>query len=387
MTVSFTSSRSTLAGLADRAGSVVPANSLRPELRNFLVEASADTGLSFTATDLGLTVFARAAGVSVPSPVSCQVPAARLTGLLKEAPEGDVTVTVHEPASDGIRLVKVAAGGSFWDLRVPVTPFPVVPDLSGADWHQVPREPLLAALKAVRHAAGRDGGNLAQACVTITAQGDGRAKVTAYDGARLQQATLAAFPFSTRIPALGRPAALDEMIRLLGINPDLTTVSVAQTDVWLAVRSGSATLVTQRLNVTGRDLEQAVIRPAMDNNQELSVDRAALRTAIRRVSVNSDAETSAIGLRLEKGRLTVVSEDKFHNAAEEPLSAQWAGRDRLVVVHHGFLSDMLAVSPAPVCRFWLAPESKGRKSLVLLRDDEAGVTGLIPQMPAKALGY
>jgi DNA polymerase III sliding clamp (beta) subunit (PCNA family) len=387
MVAEFTTKRATLAGLAERAGAVVSASSLRPELRNFLVTVSPEEGIRLAATDLGLTVFASARGVTAGEAVTCQVPADRLTMLLREATEGEVTVAVHDAASDGIRLVRVTAGASFWDLRVPVTEFPELPAVADAEWHDVPRAPLLAALKAVRHAAGRDGANLAWACVSIAVNGDGSARVTAYDGGRLQQARLASFPFPTQIPALGSPAALDEVIRLLGINTDLDTVQTARSDHWLAFRIGSAVFVTQHLGVQGADVSKLVLAPAMENNQSLTVSRDGLLGAVRRVRVNADPQTSAIGLRLEPGKLTVVASDKFRNAAEEPLAAGWDGKERLVVVHHKFLTDMVGATTAAECQFWLAPESRGRKSVLLLRDDGAGVTGLIQQMAAKALGY
>jgi hypothetical protein len=59
----------------------------------------------------------------------------------------------------------------------------------------------------------------------------------------------------------------------------------------------------------------------------------------------------------------------------------------MVAVNHQFLTDMLAAHPAVSCRFWLGPETGKKRSVLLLRDDETGTTGIIYQMLASQVGY
>jgi hypothetical protein len=105
------------------------------------------------------------------------------------------------------------------------------------------------------------------------------------------------------------------------------------------------------------------------------------------VRINADTETSAIGLRISDGHLTVVSRDKYGNAAEEELLAGWSQGDRLIVVNHTFLSDMLTMYDAASCQFRLGTDTKSRKSPVMLSDEESGTVGIIQQLSAALLGY
>jgi hypothetical protein len=112
------------------------------------------------------------------------------------------------------------------------------------------------------------------------------------------------------------------------------------------------------------------------------------------VRINADPETSAIGLLLRPagegvphGTLTVIARDKYGNRAEETVSAGWEHGERLAVVNHQFLTEMLAAHPSGSCRFWLGPEAGKKRSVLMLRDEESGTTGIIYQMLASLVGY
>jgi DNA polymerase III subunit beta len=384
VTASFTILAAHLRELADRAASVVPSAGFQPVLRNLLVEVKPGS-IQVSGTDLDLSVIAASTVVSAESPVTFMVPAQRLRDILKEVSEGDVQVTIPE-ASEGVRRVRLAASGAEWDVQVPESSFPVLPSLDSTAFSSFPAAPLIAALKAVRFAASNDGANLGLACVTIARNGDGTAKVTASDGARLQQTRLATFPVSVQIPAIGSPAAVDEVSRLLSRNPDLETAEVAATDSWLAFRHGSSTFACRRLVARAADVENQIIRPAMDNRRELVVPRPGLLEAIRRVRISADSSTSAIALKLSGSVLTVLAHDKQGNTARQQLAASWDGPARSMVVHHRYLTEAVAASASPQCRILLSDEA-GRRGVLLLQDDGSGVTGVVSQMAGRFVGY
>lgn len=384
MTVSFTILGQHLRELADRAASVVPTAGFQPALRNLLVEVKPEL-IRLSGTDLDLSVVVSTPMVSAKTPVTFMVPAARLKEILKEAPPGDVQITVSEPA-EGVRRVSLAAGGTEWDIQVPDGAFPALPDVEAVTFTSFPVAPFLAALKAVRFAASSDGANLGLSCVTVTREGDGSAKVTASDGARLQQARLASFPQGIQIPAIGSPAAVDEVLRLLGRNDELESAEVAVTDAWLVFRVLSSVFVSRRLVARGADLENQIIRPAMDNRRELLVNRQDLLDAIRRVRISADTKTSAIALKLSGSTLTVLAHDKQGNTARQALTVSWDGPARSLVVHHRYLSEAVAAASSPQCRILLGTETT-RKGVLLLQDDDSGVTGVVSQMAGKFVGY
>jgi DNA polymerase-3 subunit beta len=373
---SFTAKRLVLASLVDKAISVVPNRDVMPELKHFLVQV-APGSLRLAATDLELSVLAATPAVTAEVTQALLLPARKLLAILREAPEGDVIIDVAGESA------AVRAGTASWSLLLAdAAGYPQLPDPDGVEMHPVSREAFLGALRTVRHAVGRDSGRPSLMQVDIAVGEDGSAKVTASDSVRFARATLPGFPVSMQIPS----GALDSLVKTLE-SSELDEVQAGETDRQLVFRIGSTVFLAQKLPAKFPDVEKLLLKPALENRLSLTADRAELAGAIRRVRINADPETSAIGLKLTQGTLTAVARDKYGNRAEEAISAAWDGPERLVVVNHQFLTDMLAAHPSGSCRFWLGPEAGKKRSVLMLRDDDTGTIGIIYQMLASLVGY
>jgi DNA polymerase III sliding clamp (beta) subunit (PCNA family) len=123
-----------------------------------------------------------------------------------------------------------------------------------------------------------------------------------------------------------------------------------------------------------------LLAPALKNRHELLCDRTELVSAIKRVRINADHETSAIVLRLGDDEISVESQDKLGNASTEIVTASWKSDSRVLVVNHKFLMDMLDMYDGKSCKFRLGDDTKTRKSTILLEDVETGTVGIIQQM-------
>jgi DNA polymerase-3 subunit beta len=370
---SFVTRSHVLSALCERAASVVPARENLPVLRNFHVSVGPDR-LSVRATDMELSVVATSPAVEAGSSHVAVLPARKLLAILKEVPDGEVGVAVS-----GDRAV-VTAGSARWNLHLVDAPgdYPAMPDLSSAGLTKVSRDDLLKALRSVRHAVCRNG-SLPMLMMVCIADG----KVTACDNSRLAQASLAGFP-DMQIPAGGSPSAVDELLRLLA-GSAATEVSAGQTDSALVFTAGAYTLIAGKMPVQFPDVESQIMRPALTNAEQLSAGREELARAVRRVRINADPETSAIGLELGKDAITVVSRDKAGNTSDESVEASWAGGERTLVVNHQFLADLLAVWPSPQLTISLGKDKARRRSAVLARDAGSGLTAVLQQMAASLL--
>jgi DNA polymerase-3 subunit beta len=205
-------------------------------------------------------------------------------------------------------------------------------------------------------------------------------KMRAADGTRYQQADMGSFPVDIQIPI----GAVDDLMKLLR-STDQNTIGVGETDSALVFQINNDLFIAQKLNAAFPDVDELLLKPALGNDQELHVDRDELIAAIKRVRVTADAETSAIILELKSGVMSVKSRDKFGNYAEETLDVAWNSPDRDVAVNHAYLTDMLQMTDAKSCRFFLGVDSKTRKSPLMLKDDEAGQIGILNQMRAEFL--
>lgn len=376
---SFTAKRLVLAALVDKAISVVPTGNTNPVLKHFLVQV-APGGLQMAATDLELSVLASTPAVTAEVSQMLVLPARKLLAILHEAQADDITVDVAG------EFATVRAGSATWSLLLAdCSEFPPLPDPAEVQMHLVGREAFLTALKTVRHAVGRDSGRppLMQVDIAVDEHSpDAAAKVTASDGIRFARTALVGFPLSVRIPS----GALDSLVKTLE-SSEMEQVQVGETDAQLVFRVSGTTFLASKMLAKFPDVEKLLLRPALENKLALTVDKGELAGAIRRVRINADPETSAIGLQLSSGQLAVIARDKYGNRAQETVAAGWDGPERLVVVNHQFLTEMLAAYPSPSCRFFLGPETGKKRSVLMLRDDESGTVGIIYQMLASLVGY
>lgn len=377
----FQAKRWVLAGLAAAALAALPPNA-PAALGCFRVRA-AQGFLELAATDMERTVLAVTASVIAGDAQDgtyheALVPARKLQAILKELPEVDVAVRVSK------NTARVTAGGGEWSLALPDGgDYPELVSPSQLSFTPYGREKLLAALRAVRHVVGRDAGRppLTQVELKDDPGSKEHSVATASDGSRFARARLERYPLAAAcIPS----SVLDDLVRVLAAGQS-EEVGVAETDEVLAFRAGPVVLAVARRSTPFPDMERLLLRPALDNEDVLSVDKDELAAAVRRVRVNADGDTAAIVLEVKAGKVVVVARDKAGNSAREPVAAGWAGKDRLLCVNHAALAEMLAAHPGKACELRLGKDAGKRRSVVLLQGD--GLTQVISQMVPALVGY
>lgn len=380
MSIEFTARRFVLEKLTEWVVGVVPKKEALP-IHGCIRVTVAPSGLQFVATDMERSVFATSPSVSTESSGLVYLPAQRLKAILAETAEGDITVRAKADYAE-----VVAPGGATWSLKLPVsTEYAKLPDVEAVQFAPVSREKLLGALKTVRYAAGRDSSQPAFAQVHIAGSAEDM-YATASFGGRYSRAPVPGFPFETSIPT----AALDDLIKLLSVST-IDDVQVGELDdpvlgVTLVFRAGPVTLAVLELTQKFPDQDRLVLAPVQSNKDQLGVDRTELQTAVRRVRINADATTSAVGFVLADGSLTLEARDEMQNRASETLQVAWTGGDRLLVVNAQFLLDMLSVHPDKSCVFRVGKDEGKRRAALLLEDPKSGVTGVIPQMQPSLVG-
>lgn len=364
-----------LASLAGSAAHALPAREQVPVLGCFRVSLDEGT-LQLAATSGERSVLAATSAVTcTPGQHRAYIPARKLLAILREAPGGDIQVTVKKNEAE------IVAGSVSWNLKLPDgTAYPVIPSPEEAQLSPYSRQKLVVAIKGVRHAVCKDAAQPSLTQVAITA---GKSSVvTASDRSRLARVPLEEFPIAATIPA----PVLDDLVRVLSEHPD-ETVSIGEAAGHIVVRAGNVTMVISKRAAAFPDMDGQLLAPAIkENTSRLTVDREELEKAVRRVAITADAQTSAIALRLSAKAVTVEARDKNGNSSSEDVHAQWDGKARVVVVNHGYLQEMLSASTAPSCEFLLGPDAGKRLSPLLLSGKD-GAVQVLTRMPAALLGY
>lgn len=360
----FTMKKFVLQLLLEKASSVVPTRDVMPVLKNFQFEVT-DGRLRVVATDLELSVVATTEMVEVHAGGVAVFPARKMLDILREAEDSTVTITVQGTKAS------VAIGRTTWNLKLQGgADYPPMPEFTEAVFATVDRAAFATALKVVRYAACKDANRASLMMIDVRG-----GRMTACDGARFQQATIGAFPFEFRIPI----GAVDDLLKLLA-STDLIEISIGESVNHLIFTVGADVFVANKLLAQFPDMEALLLRPALENKHSFTVERDELLHAIKRVRINADGETSAIGLHLAPSNLTVIAKDKYGNDAAETIDAGWPGGERVLVVNHAYLSEMVNASDAKAATFYLGDDTKTRKAPIMLKDDDAGTVGVTQQM-------
>lgn len=366
--------RFVLQSLLEKAASVVPVKDIMPVLKNFQLELSEDL-LRVVATDLELSVIATTDVVSVePGAGGIAVfPAKKLLEIIRTADEGEMVIDVV----DGKATITV--GRARWELMLQRgDEYPVLPDVADVPFGEVDRVRLLGAIEAVKYACPTREARPTLAMIVVSAEG----KVTACDGVRFQQALLEGWPrevggepLEIQIPI----GAVDDLVKLLRTT-DQNDIGVASTDNHLIFRVGRDHFIANKLTAEFPDVERTLLRPALQNQDVLTCDRAELVDAVRRVRINADSDSSSIALAVREGKIRVVTQDKFGNNASEEIDAGWTMAARTLVVNHQFLYQMLQMADSRSLTFKLGRDTRSRKSFLVLEDPATNSLGVINQM-------
>lgn len=349
--------------LLDRASGAVASSGAHPALQCFHFSVR-KSSLTVTTSDQANTIVVTVPG-EFGETFDFLAPAAKLTPVVRMAQSGLIQLTVEKS------VLSVVSGNTSWDIKMPAVTFPKVPKPVKPDV-EIDGALLRAAIKATRKSMSDSAMRPPLRMLSIR-----KGSMTACDGARLSQASLGEnFPrdFVAAIP-FNSVGLVWELVK----DESVTSVGIADLDNYCSYTVNNVQVMTKKLSASFPNVEQILLRPALENKQEFIVDRAELIKAIDRVRINSDAETDSIGLALCEKSVTVLARDADGNTSSDVIPSSWTGKDRNVAVNHKYLTGMLRGVDCAECHFFLGEDTKSRKSVLLMKDEEAGVVGLLPQ--------
>ena len=295
-------------------------------------------------------------------------PATRLATVVKEAPTGDIHIKVGAKSQKFHALIK--AGNTKW--TIPLMSPQGFPDFDGFDEFglvDVERAGFHNALSRVRKAVSTD---TMRPYLMLVDVKNGRFQAS--DSIRYQQVKFD-FPFDCNIPH----RAITELLSRLNNSPE-EFIGVGQSDNALLFRfSPSLLFISQKFYQTFPDVEDALLKPALANDQELIVDRNDLLKAIQRVRVTADETTSAVVLSLNLNEVSVEAKDKKGGVSIESVPGSWTHPIRHVSFNHQHLTDLLSSTDAE-CKFYFGKDLKTRPTPLFMEDKESGFRGVLNQI-------
>jgi DNA polymerase-3 subunit beta len=325
-----------------RVQGVVEKRNTMPILSNILLEAKAD-GVDIVATDLeiGMRGLYKA---TVQQPGAATLSARKLYEILKELKEGDIDLIVGDN-----NWATIQAGKSqFKIVGLPSSDYPALPAIEREGLTPLTGAGLLELIRKTLFAVGDNDARYILNGLLITLSSSEKKttlRLVGTDGHRLAVAEQELAAPATKdtpkeIKAIIPKKAAHEIRRLLEEGDSEPLIGFTKN---LMIFRKSGLLLTSRLMEGNYPNYQQVIPKEKDSAGRITVDRAELEGALRRVGVLSRDKTNAVKVTFTGGKMTLFSNNPDFGEATEELAVTYSGETLTTGFNARYLLDVLAV--------------------------------------------
>lgn len=329
-----------LTGL-QRVQGVVEKRNTMPILSNILFDAKHD-GIEIVATDLELGVRGLYKATVVETG-GVTISARKLFEIVKEVPPGEVELT-----SNDNNWTTIQAGKSqFKIVGLPSTEYPALPTIDREGLTPLSGDGLLELIRKTLFAAGDNDARYILNGLLVTLVATDRKtslRLVGTDGHRLAVSEQEVGKADTKgvpqeIKAIIPKKAAHEIRHLLEEGGDSEPLIGFTKNLMIFRKSGL--LLTSRLMEGNYPNYQQVI--PKESGKKISVNRAELESALRRVSVLSKDKASAVKVSFASGTMTLFTSSPDYGEASEDLPVQYEGDSLSTGFNARYLLDVFSV--------------------------------------------
>ena len=341
----FTISREKLQEGLAAVTAAVPAKTTLPVLSNLLVETT-ERGIRFSATDLDIAVSTEVSA-DVQTPGAITIPAKKLSEIARELPPSPVKIS-----ASGEQRVTIECGRSkFKLLGLPRDEFPTFPTVRFNDSWRVKSGELQKLISHVAFAVSTEESRPILNGVLWELRED-RMRMVATNGHRLSKMELpveasSAPPGDLIVP----PKALEQIKRLFPAEEEL---EIARGENHLGFRSPFTSVFTRLVEGPYPNYEQVIPK---DNDRFCLCDKAALMSALKRMSVIASDQTHRIKMSFNTGMLKFSVTTPDLGEASDELPVNYNGDQLDIGFNATYLLEILRYMPTEQVRLtFKAPE-------------------------------
>lgn len=330
----FTADASKFAKALEQIQGAVDKKNTMPILSHCLVEAEPQ-GLRMAATDLelGIRLFCPA---QVKEAGSGAIPARRLLDIVKSLGDGEVRVRAIEN-----HWIRITCGRSTFKLAAMAKDnFPAMPEVPPS-LCSVPAATLGGLIDRTAFAISQQEGRYTLNAALLVLKHD-RIQMVATDGSRLPLAgcdvEVNGLKNDKRLLIPRR--ALGALGRLADAEESDSTVGIAKDDGHLFFRVGDSVLITRMISGQFPDYQAALPK---SNGTVATLDAAAFREALERVSLLAPERGHGVSFALDSGSVTLSATGGDAGEATESLDAAYSGEPLRIGFNCLFLLDFFSV--------------------------------------------
>ena len=298
-------------------------------LQNAMIEAE-DDRLCMTTTDLDISERCYVE-CQIEEPGSTTLPIRRLASIIRELDEGQIMVEVDE---DDVATVQ--SGSSYFKIiGMSVRDFPPVPVTEGKFCYRIDQGVLREMLRKTSYAISQDETRRVLNGVLMAFK-DNKLTMVATDGRRLALVEQEIeFPPEAEAELILPNKAVTELMRLLGNEGDLKVYAQKNQ----AVFEIGTTMMSSKLIDGVYPNYRQVIPGACD--ERVVIEREALLSALRRVSVVTTDKSNATRLTFSANQLTISINTPDVGEGRDTLPVKYAGKEISIIFNPEYVMDPL----------------------------------------------
>ena len=354
-------------GLVAFAASV-PTKTTLPVLSNILLEATRD-GIRLSGTDLDIAV-STTVNASVDQEGAITLPARKLVEIIRELPSAAIRVT-----ASGEQRVTIECGRSkFKLLGLPREEFPAFPAVKFDSSWRTSSGDLQKLIGHVAFAASTEESRPILNGVLWELRPE-RMRMVATNGHRLARMDVpsAATGGSSQADLIVPPKALEQIRRLFGSDEQ---VEIARSENHLGFRSERTQIFTRLIEGPYPNYEQVIPR---DNDKTATADKAALTSALRRMSIVASDQTHRIRMAFANGSCKLSVQTPDLGEAQEEVTVSYDGEPLEIGFNASYMLEILKYMPTDEVKMtFKAPERAATCEPVGWNDPASFLTLVMP---------
>jgi len=326
----FSTSKNELQNTLQKLSKATPSRSTLPILNSVLINVSEEE-TTIKSTDLEITVIVKLAA-SIESVGSVAAPLQMLSNITNELPD---EMRVEFDVDDENKISISTEYGNYDIVGKPAEEFPNTPTLETENTIEIEAGVLKDIINKTVFAVSRDDLKPALTGVLFKFVNDTITAV-ATDGHRLVKYE----KNNEKMGDFGDIIVPKKFLNLMagGLNSGSIKLSVGETHLTTTI--GGDQYFTRIIDENFPDFDGVIPK---DNDKNLVVDKKALLSAVKRVSIFSNKSTHQIALNLNNGNVLVSTEDPEQSTkAKENIVGDYNGEDVVVGYNATYLKDVLS---------------------------------------------
>lgn len=309
--------------------SVVSIRTTLPILQNILIKADKEK-VWLSATDLEVSV-RTSLQAEIGRPGASTLPARRIFSIFRELPAGEIEIEVDDKDQATIHC----GSSVFKIVGISEDEFPPLPKFEGGRVYTLDQGVFKDMLRSTSYAASKDESRYILNGVLLSFRGE-KLAVVATDGRRMAlYEQEVEFPKEAEADLVLPFKTVDELLKTL---QDEGPLKIQATENQVAFEFADMLIVSKLVEGTYPNFRQVI--PAQCE-ERVSVEREALLTALRRVSLIASEKSNSVKLSFGKKRLEITAITPEIGEARESLAINYSGKAINISFNPEFLMDPL----------------------------------------------